>query len=69
MMVYCSKAKEELKYLEKNLQHLNVGIPNITTDEVPRRYRRHTTGVSGRFSRLLHRVVQGISCYHEHQEE
>ena len=69
MMVYHSEYEEELEDLEENLQNLTVGIPNMTTYEVPRRYQCHTTGVSGRFSRLLHRVAQAISCYHEFHED
>ena len=62
-MVYCSKVEEELGYVEENLQHLTVVIPDVTIDRVPRRYQRHTVGVSKRFSRLLHRVAQAIACY------
>ena len=69
MMVYHSEAKEELRDLEENLQHLTVCIPDMTTDEIPRCYQRHTTGVSRQLSRLLHRVAQAIACYHEHQED
>ena len=63
MMVYCSEAKEDLGDLEENLQHLTVGIPDVATDMVPRRYQCHTVGVSEWFSRLLHRVAQAITCY------
>ena len=48
---------------------MTVGIPNMNTDEVPRRYQHHTTGVSGRFSGLLRKVSQAIACYHEHHED
>ena len=47
MMLYLSEADEELRDLEENLQHLTVGIHDMTTDEVPRRYQHHTVGVSG----------------------
>ena len=57
MMAYHSEAKEQLGYLEDNLQQLTVGIPYMTTNEVPRNYQRHTTGVSERFSILLRRVA------------
>ena len=69
MMVYHSEAEEERKDLEENLQHLTVGIPDMTTDEAPRSYQRHTIGVSERFSRLLCKVAQDIACYHEHHED
>ena len=66
MMAYLSKAKEELRDLEENLQQLTVDILDITIDEVPRNYQRHTIGVSRWFSILLRRVSQAIACYHEH---
>ena len=66
MMSYHSEDKEELGDLEENLQHLTVGIPDMTTNEVPRHYQCHTTGVSGQFSRLLRRLAQANACYHEH---
>ena len=47
MMLYRSEADEELKYLKEKLQRLTVGIPDMTTDEVPRCYQHHTAGVSG----------------------
>ena len=65
MMVYHSEAEEELGDIEENLQQLTVGIPDMTTNEVPRHYQCHTTGVSRWFSRLLRRVAQAIACYHE----
>ena len=68
-MLYRSEVDEELRDLEENLQHLTVGIPDMTTDEVPRHYQHHTTGVSEWFSRLLHRVAQDIACYHEHHKD
>ena len=47
MMIYRSKADEELRYLEENLQPLTVGIPDMTTGEVPKSYQCHTIGVFG----------------------
>ena len=64
MMVYCSEAEEELGDIEENLQQLTMDILDMITNEVPMRYQCHTTGVSGRFSRLLCRVAQAITCYH-----
>ena len=69
MMVYRSKADEELEYLKEKLHRWTMGIPDMTTDEVPRHYQCHTTGVSGQFSRLLYRVAQAIMCYHEHHKD
>ena len=62
MMVYLSEAEEERVDVEENLQHFTVGIPDVATDRVPRRYQRHTVGVSERFARLLRRVAQAIAC-------
>ena len=63
MMVYRSEDEEELGDVEENLQHLTVGIPDVATDRVRMHYQCHTVGVSERFSRLLRRVAQAISCY------
>ena len=69
MAVHRSEENEDLGYLEEDLNRLTVGILDVTTDDLPRRYQRHTVGVSGWFSRLLHRVAQDIICYHEHHCE
>ena len=69
MMLYCSEYYEELEDLKENLQRLTVGIPKMTTDEVPRPYQHHTTGFSRRISSLLRRVAQDIPCYHAHHED
>ena len=69
MVVHRSEADEELKDIEENLQHLIVGIPDVSTDYLPRHYQRHTAGVSGRFARLLHRVAQAVMCYHDHHHD
>ena len=68
-MVYCSEADEELGDIEENLQRFTMSIPDMTTDKVPRHYQCHTTGVSGWFSRILHRVAQAIVCYHEQHQD
>ena len=68
MMVYHSKVEEELGYVEENLQHLTMGIPDVATDRVPRCYQRHNMGVSEQFVRIIHRVAQSIACYHAQQE-
>ena len=65
MVAYRSKVDEEIGYLEENLQRMTVGIPYVTTDDLPRCYQSHTARVSRQFSRLLHRVAQAIACYHE----
>ena len=46
MVDYSSEPNEELGYLEENLQSLTVGIPDVTTDDLPRCYQRQTTRVS-----------------------
>ena len=65
MMVYHSEAEEELRYIEENLQRLTVGILDVSTDDLPRRYQSQTAGVLGRFAKLLCRVAQVVMCYHE----
>ena len=45
-MVYHSEDEEDLRDIEENLQHLTMGIPDMTIDEVPRRYQCHIIGVS-----------------------
>ena len=69
MMVYHSEAEEELVDVEEKLQHLTVGIPDVATDRVPRRYQCHTVGVSEQFARLLRKVAQAIACYDAQQED
>jgi hypothetical protein len=38
-------ATEDLKEIEHNLEGLTMDIPNITMDELPRRYQCHTIGI------------------------
>ena len=52
--------------LEENLERLTLDIPDVDIDDLPTRYQRSTTGVPGRFSRLLRRVARAVMCYHEH---
>ena len=47
MVDYSSEPNEELGYLEENLQRLNIGIPDVTTDDLPRHYQCQMEGVSG----------------------
>ena len=49
MVAYRSEVDDELGDLEENLQRLTVGIPDVTTDDLPRHYQCHTDGVSRRF--------------------
>ena len=57
MVSYRSDAEEDLGYLEENLQRLTVGILDVTTNDLHRRYQCQKEGVFGRFSRLLCRVA------------
>ena len=66
MVVHHSKEDEDLRDIEENLQCLTVGIPDVSTYDLPRRYHHHTVRVSGQFARLLHRAAQAVMCYHEH---
>ena len=38
---------DEITKLEENLGHLTLDIPNVVIDDLPRRFQRHTAGVSG----------------------
>ena len=69
MIIYHSKVDKELGYLKESLQCLTIGIPDMTIDDLPRRYQHHTAGVSKQFSKLLRRVAQDIACYHEQHED
>ena len=52
--------------LEENLDRLTLEIPDADINDLPTRYQRSTTGVPGRFSRLLRTVARAVMCYHEH---
>jgi hypothetical protein len=56
---------EDYQVVEQNLEGLTTDIPDMPLEEVPRCDQRHTVGVSGSMSRLLHRVAQAVVCYHE----
>jgi hypothetical protein len=58
-------AAEDLEEIEHNLEGLTMNIPDITVDELPRRYQCHTVGVSTSIGRLLHRVAWEVVCYSE----
>jgi hypothetical protein len=51
--------------IEENLEGLTAYVPDISTDEIPRRYQCHTVGVSSSLSRLLRRVARAVLCYRE----
>ena len=40
------EADKELQEVEKNLDRLTLDIPDIYVDDLPMRYKRHTTSVS-----------------------
>ena len=52
--------------LEENLERLTLDILDAAIDDLQIRYQRSTTGVLGRFSRLLCRVARAVMCYHKH---
>jgi hypothetical protein len=56
---------EDYDAIEKNLEGLTTYIPDISIEEILRRYQRHTVGVSNSLSRLLRRVVRALVCYRE----
>ena len=63
---FVHRGDDHLTELEEKLEWLTLDIPDTVIDDLPMRYQRHTRGVPGCFSRLLHRVAQAIMCYHEH---
>ena len=56
---------EYYEVVEQNLEGLTADILDITIGEIPRRYQRHTMGVSESISRLLRRVARVVVCYCE----
>jgi hypothetical protein len=48
---------EDYEAVEQNLEGLTTDVPDIAIREIPRRYQRHTVGVSESLSRLLRRVA------------
>jgi hypothetical protein len=56
---------DDYEAMEQNLEGLTAGIPDMSIEEVPRCYQRHTVGMSGLLSQLLHRVAWVVVCYHE----
>jgi hypothetical protein len=56
---------EDYQVVEQNIEGLTADIPDMTLEEVPRRYQRHTVGVSATMSRLLCRVARAVMCYCE----
>ena len=46
MVVHHYEADEELRDIEDKLQHLTVGILDISTDDLLRCYQRQTVGLS-----------------------
>ena len=51
----------------QNLEGITCGfLEYARLDDVPRAYQRHTIGVPSRIHHLLRRLVQAVTCYHEH---
>ena len=63
---FVHRGDDQLTEIEEKLERLNLDILDTMIDDLPTRYQRHTAGVPGRFSWLLHRVAWAIMCYHEH---
>jgi len=57
---------KDYEAVEQNLEGLTTDIPDMAIREIPRRYQRHTVGMSESISRLLRRVAQEFVCYREH---
>jgi hypothetical protein len=56
---------EDYDAIEKNLEGLTIGIPDISIEDILRRYQHHTIGISISLSQLLRRVAREVVCYHE----
>ena len=56
---------DAIKEIEHNLEGLTMDIPDITVDELPRCYQRHTVGISASIGRMFHHVAWEMVCYHE----
>ena len=69
MVIRHTEEYEELEEMETNLEHLTMGILDISTDGLSRRYQCQPLGVSGCFGGLLHRVARVVMCFHEHEHE
>ena len=63
---FAHRGDDHLIDLEEKLERMTPEIPYAAIDDLPMRYKRHTKGVPGRFSLLLHRLAWAIMCYHEH---
>ena len=56
--------------LVQNLEGITRRIPYYARlADVPLAYQRHTVGVFSRLHRLLRRLVQAVTCYHEHHAD
>ena len=54
----------------RNLEGITQGVPDYACfDDVPRAYQRHIVGVPSRIHRMLRRLVQAVTCYHEHHAD
>ena len=62
------EVEEEIQDIEDNLQRLIDGVLDLSIDDLPNPYQRHTIGVSRCFGRLLHRVARFVMFYHEHKD-
>jgi hypothetical protein len=56
---------KDYKAVEQNLEGLTTNIPDMAIGDIPRRYQRHTMGVSESISQLLRRVAREVVCYRE----
>ena len=58
-----------LDLLEEDLNHLTMAVLFTRQEEIPVRLQRHTTGVRGRFARVLRKVSRAIVCYSENHHD
>ena len=59
---FVHRGDDELTDLEENLGWLTLDILDVAIDDLPQRFHRHITGLSGSFNHLLHGVSRAIMC-------
>ena len=63
---FVHRGDDKMIKIENNLSRLTLDVLDSTMDDLPRRYQRHTMGVSEYFKHFLCRLERGVMCYHEH---
>ena len=56
--------------LIQNLEGIARGIPDYARlVDIPMAYQHHTVGIPSRIHRILRRLVDAVTCYHEHHAD